>query len=265
MSALGGGLNRCGPGDNLPHRLGSLENGVGRGCKGRPEQGKDWQLSLEIPVKWMVLVVLYAFRAGVLQTGGLNMKRKSIAALAVSLVGGSAFAADFVDTAQVISSKPIIERVTETHQVCDPAPAQQSNSNSIIAPIVGGLAGGLIGHQVGHGSGQTAATIVGATGGAVAGSMIANHSNSQPVQQCRNVESSRDVVNGYDVVYRYNGRDVSVALPYDPGVGNNIKVGVGIILDEHPADSGTRGGDRNRSQTSSGNGGDNYNNTQYRY
>jgi len=76
-----------------------------------------------------------------------------------------------------------------------------------------------------------------ATGGAVAGSMVGDRvgAQSQPVQRCRTIESSREVVNGYNVVYRYNGRDVNVALPYNPG--NTIKVGVGIILDDHAADA----------------------------
>ena len=167
--------------------------------------------------------------------------KRTIFALAVAMIGGSACAAsDFVDTAQVISAKPIIERVTDSRQECSPAPAPQK-SGSIAGPIIGGVVGGLIGHQVGQGSGQTAATIVGATGGAVAGSAIANRANSQPEQQCRTVESSREVVNGYDVVYRYNGRDVSVALPYNPG--STIKVGVSAILVDRSADA-RRDGDR---------------------
>ena len=175
------------------------------------------------------------------------MKIKSIVALAVTLVGSSVYAAsDIVDTAQVISSRPIIERVTETRQECEPAHAPQKSSNSVVAPIVGGVVGGLIGHQVGQGSGQTAATIVGATGGSVAGSAIANRSNSQPAQQqCRTVETSREVVNGYDVVYRYNGREANVKLPYDPG--NTLKVGIGVVLENRGADSG-RGGSSNAQQ-----------------
>ena len=172
------------------------------------------------------------------------MKIKSVAALAVAGIAGSAYAAsDMVDTAQVISSRPIIERVTESRQECDPAPAPQRSGNSVVAPIVGGVVGGLIGHQVGQGSGQTAATIVGATGGAVAGSAIANRSGGQAApQQCRNVETTREVVNGYDVVYRYNGRDANVKLPYNPG--NTLKVGISVLLDERGADSG-RGGNSN--------------------
>ena len=37
------------------------------------------------------------------------------------------------------------------------------------------------------------------------------------VQHCRTVASYRDEIRGYDVVYRYNGRDVHIRLPYDPG------------------------------------------------
>jgi len=164
------------------------------------------------------------------------MKLKTITAMIITLTGASAYAAsDFVDTAQVVSSTPIIERVSEPRQECDTVAAPKKESN-IVAPIIGGVIGGLLGHQVGGGSGQTAATIVGATGGAVAGTMIGNRAGAQPTQRCRTVESTRDVVNGYNVVYRYNGRDVNVALPYNPG--STIKVGVGVILDERSADYG---------------------------
>ena len=171
------------------------------------------------------------------------MKKISATAIAVLMSGGSAYGAnEIIDYAQVISSRPVIERVTETSQVCAPAPAQQqqSSGSSIVAPIVGGVVGGVLGHQVGQGRGQTAATIVGAAGGAMAGAAIANKSNSPPAQQqCRNVQNYRDVVTGYDVVYRYNGRDANVRLPYNPG--NTIRVGVSVLPDDRAADAG-RGG-----------------------
>jgi len=164
------------------------------------------------------------------------MKRKTITAMIIALVSGGAYAgSDFVDTAQVVSATPIIERVADTRQECQPAPAPQKSAANVVAPIIGGVLGGLLGHQVGQGSGQTAATIVGATGGAVAGAAVANHAQ-QPGQQCRTVQSTREVVNGYNVVYRYNGRDVNIALPYNPG--STVKVGVGIVLDERAADAG---------------------------
>ena len=167
--------------------------------------------------------------------------KRTLIAIAAGMLCGTAYAAnDFVDTAQVISAKPIIERVADNRQECENVPAQQKSSG-IVAPIVGGVVGGLIGHQIGQGSGQTAATIVGATGGVVAGSAIGNRAGAQTEQRCRTIESSREVVNGYDVVYRYNGRDVNVALPYNPG--STIKVGVSAILDDRAADA-RRGSER---------------------
>ena len=153
--------------------------------------------------------------------------------------GGSAVAADLVDTAQVISSRPVIERVTDSNQVCDrAAPAPRNTGNEIAGTVLGGVVGGLLGHQVGRGSGNTAATIIGAAGGAVAGSAIAKNGGSQPTPNCRTVQTTREVVNGYDVIYRYNGRDVSVRLPYNPG--STLKVAV-TVMDDQTAASGPGG------------------------
>lgn len=194
------------------------------------------------------------------------MKTRALIAAVACATGCSAFAAsDYVDTADVIAARPRIERITESRQDCDPAPAQRKDSSSVIAPIIGGVAGGLIGHQVGQGRGQTAATIIGAAGGAVAGSAVAerNNQNARAPQQCRTVETTREVVNGYDVTYRYNGRDVSVVLPYDPG--RTIRVGISVIADQAPpppdrrVDSGRRNDYNNPPPQAGGN------NYQYRY
>ena len=66
--------------------------------------------------------------------------------LASTLSAGTVSAADFTDTAQVVSSTPIIERVVETRQECMPeaTPAPQSQDRSLVGPIVGGIAVGLL-------------------------------------------------------------------------------------------------------------------------
>ncbi len=175
------------------------------------------------------------------------MHGTTTAAIIIALASTSAYAVeDFVDTAQVISVKPIMERVADSRQECDNAAPPRASGSNIIAPILGGLLGGLLGHQVGGGRGQTAMTIAGAAGGAVAGNMVGNRYGARPAQQCRTIQSEREVPNGYDVVYRYNGRDVNVALPYDPG--STIKVGVGVVVDDRAADSG-RGAAPGRAQT----------------
>jgi uncharacterized protein YcfJ len=207
--------------------------------------------------------------------------RTAISATVLLAFSTAGFAAqDLTDTAQVISSTPIVERITEPRQECwqeaAPAPAQD---RSVVAPIVGGVAGALLGSQVGRGSGRTAATAAGAVAGTVIGDRVANPDSdrpvtgavvggaaggllgaqvgsgsgrnaaagagaiggaiigdrvqnpqtagAQPVQRCRTVNATRDVIRGYTVVYRYNGRDITTTLPYNPG--STVRVGVGVV------------------------------------
>ena len=229
------------------------------------------------------------------------LNRKTVTVTIAVLCGANAAAAgDSVDTAQVISSTPIFERVSEPRQECSNEPAAPAKERSFVAPILGGIAGALIGRQVGHGNGRDIATAVGAAAGTMAGDAVANPDAnrnytgaavgavaggvlgnqvgngrgngaataagtiagtmigdragartagaSQSGKRCRTVESSREVIRGYNVVYRFNGRDVSTTLPYNPG--NTVRVGFGIIDDGAPAAER----EYRRDRMSSGNG-----------
>lgn len=104
--------------------------------------------------------------------------------------------------------------------------------------VIGGAAGGLAGAQVGKGSGKTAATAAGAIAGSMIGDRVQNPQQAQsaatqPAEQCRTVETVREVIRGYTVVYRYNGHDVTTTLPYDPG--STVRVGVSLLEDHAPA------------------------------
>ncbi len=226
------------------------------------------------------------------------MKLKATAAIVITLTAPGAYAvSDFVDTAQVISSTPIVVRVSEPRQECftEFAAPPESQQRNYAAPILGGLAGALLGRQVGHGNGRDVATAMGAavgtmtvdavanpdanrsyTGaalGAVAGGLLGNQAgngsgkgvttaagtiagtmigdsvgsqqsaDTQPAQRCHTTEFTHDVIKGYNVTYRYNGRQVTTALPYNPG--NTVIVGVGIINDGLTE----AGRDTNRSRT----------------
>ena len=161
------------------------------------------------------------------------MRTAISAAVLLALANTGIAAPDYTDTAQVVSSTPIFERVSEQRQECvpdnagAPAPARE---RSVVAPIVGGVAGALLGSQVGRGSGRTAATAAGAVAGVVIGDHVGNPDTqtaaAQPAQRCRTVETVRDVVRGYSVVYRYNGRDITTTMPYNPG--STVRVAVGI-------------------------------------
>jgi uncharacterized protein YcfJ len=153
--------------------------------------------------------------------------KKSLAFAVLAALSGSGMAApDLVDTAQVVSSTPIVEHVTEPRQECTPV-AAAPQEHSLAGPILGGVAGAILGHQVGHGSGQTAATAAGAVVGTIAGDRVGNPESTAPAQQCHTVQTTRDVVKGYTVVYRYYDRDITTTLPYNPG--STVHVGVGVV------------------------------------
>ena len=209
--------------------------------------------------------------------------KKSLLVLSLISLYGSAFAADFTDTARVISSTPIYERVTEPKRECWTETVQVApKERSMGGAVVGGVAGGLLGSQVGGGSGNTAATGAGAVAGAVIGDRVSNPDSNrsatgavvggvagallgsqigggtgnkaatavggiagvmigdrvanpdQPrteqVERCRQVDSSREVVKGYNVTYRYNGQDITTTLPYKPS--STLRVGVSVIEDQ---------------------------------
>lgn len=209
------------------------------------------------------------------------MKTRLTTGVVMAVASAVTGATDYIDTAQVISSAPIIERVTEPRQECttSTAPTPQPQERSVVAPVIGGVAGAILGSQVGRGRGRDAAAAVGAVAGSIVGDRVANPDSTrsvtgavvggaaggvmgaqvgsgegrtaataagaiagsvigdrvdnrqtaaaQPVQRCRTVETIRDMVKGYTVVYRYNGRDITTTLPYDPG--RTVRVGIGVI------------------------------------
>ena len=161
---------------------------------------------------------------------------------------GFAAAADFTDYAPVVASQPVYEHVNAPRQECwnetvsvetaQPAPA---NANASAAgTIIGGIVGGVAGHQVGSGRGKDVATVAGTIAGAMIGNNIASKNAGDPnvvysepqqrvVQRCQTVDSWQDVIRGYDVTYRYGGRDTTVRLPYDPGA--QVRVAVGVVAE----------------------------------
>ena len=175
--------------------------------------------------------------------------KKSFLIMLAAISSGSAWASDFVDTAKVISSTPVYERVSEPRQECWNETVNSTGVVTKSAPVgersiggalLGGVLGGVVGNQVGQGHGNTAATAAGAIAGAIIGDRVANQDAAQAQttqvvpqtreeRHCREVESYRDVVSGYDVIYRYNGRNVTTRLPYQPG--NTVQVSVGVVAD----------------------------------
>jgi uncharacterized protein YcfJ len=146
----------------------------------------------------------------------------------------------YYDSARVISVTPQTERVNNPRQECHTEYMRDSYYSSgnrdIGGAIIGGIAGGLLGSQIGKGSGRVAGAAVGAATGAIVGDRIDNSDNrggyvSRPVERCDTIDHWQSVTRNYLVTYRFNGRDYTTTLPYDPG--NTIRVRVSVVPDEN--------------------------------
>jgi uncharacterized protein YcfJ len=185
------------------------------------------------------------------------MNRKSwiatVSGLAIAslvLVVGPANASDYAyskkrssavyDYAKVISVTPAIRYVTVTTPVKECWEDVEHYSVRNREPgragktLFGAIVGGVIGHQFGSGSGNDAATVAGALIGASAannshrGRGYTTNEYSRPVRRCEtNYQSHQEErIDGYDVIYRYNGRKYATRTPFDPGKKLKIRVDV---------------------------------------
>lgn len=131
--------------------------------------------------------------------------------------------------ARVLSATPIYESINEPRRECwtetsdyggrDYETRSYRNNNG--GSIIGAIAGGLLGSTVGRGNGRVAAAAVGAATGAVVGGQWNNGDRysryPEQLERCQTTNQIRQVMNGYDVRYRFEGREFQTRLPYDPG------------------------------------------------
>jgi uncharacterized protein YcfJ len=150
-----------------------------------------------------------------------------------------AMADDFKDTAWVVSSTPVYERVNEPRRECWTEQVgyerARSGDREYGGAILGGIVGGLLGNTIGKGHGRNVATAVGAATGAIVGDRIDNDGNEsrpyrRPIyeERCSVTDNWSQRLTGYNVVYRYNGRDYHAFLPYDPGPSVKVRVNVSL-------------------------------------
>ena len=145
------------------------------------------------------------------------------------------------DYARVLSVEPIIRYVTVTTPVKECWDDVQTYSTRYYEPgragrtLFGAILGGVIGHQFGSGHGNDAATIAGALIGAGIGSNTASNAPtyhtthySRPIRRCETSYQSHEEqrIDGYEVIYSYNGRKYATRTPYDPGKRIRIRVDV---------------------------------------
>jgi len=148
------------------------------------------------------------------------------------------------DYARVLSADPVIRYVTVTTPVqeCWQETRQYSverRPNTLGGTLLGAVVGGVVGHQFGSGRGNRIATAAGAVIGATVGDSIVRKRAysrgyygstrySEPVQRCETTYRTHEEerIDGYRVIYKYNGQKYATRLPQDPGRRIRIRVDV---------------------------------------
>ncbi len=170
----------------------------------------------------------------------MNALKLSTALLLTGAIALPAAADDvYYDTAQVLSVTPRTETINSPRQECRTEYERSSSYNSgerdVGGAIIGGIAGGLLGSQVGKGKGRVASAAIGAATGALVGDRIDNSNNgynsysTRPIERCASVDNWQTVTRGYQVTYRYNGRDYTTIMPNDPG--NVVRLRIALTPD----------------------------------
>lgn len=172
-----------------------------------------------------------------------NFNRTLIAAALIAVAtaaqAGPRHGHDSLVRAKVVSSVPVYQTINEPRTECWTetvgygAPREYRDSNG--GAVLGAIAGGLIGSTVGKGNGRVAAAAVGAATGAVVGDRLSDrqYANApRQIERCQTQDNVRRVISGYDVRYRYEGREYAAHLPYDPGRFVSLRVSVEIADDQ---------------------------------
>jgi uncharacterized protein YcfJ len=148
--------------------------------------------------------------------------------------------ADVVDADPIISHETI--RTPTTHCVQEPAPhvIYRDRKKSALPAIFGGVLGGAIANQFGGGNGKKALTII----GAIAGASIANrsqeysrHGDRHSRRTCHTTYDTQEIetVDGFDVTYRYFGREFQKTTKQHPGRRVRVYVTVDPVAERHVA------------------------------
>ncbi len=146
------------------------------------------------------------------------------------------------DYAPVIQAEPITRTVTVTKPVrecwndTEYYSVAHRPKGTIGGAIIGAIIGGVIGNQLGHGHHRDQATVFGSLAGAAIGSEVAavkaggyaTTQHSRQVRRCetRYTKHQEERIDGYRVIYLYNGQKYATRMASDPGSRLRIRVDV---------------------------------------
>jgi len=141
----------------------------------------------------------------------------------------------FSDYAKVTNVQPIYETVSyrEPHKECYIEQRQVHRKRSNTPEIIGALIGGAIGNKLGHNKSNKR---VGALAGAILGGSIARDANrgdhhgsfttNEEVCHVSHTVHQEQQVTGYNVDYKYRGRQYQTVMNQHPG--KRIRVAVDV-------------------------------------
>ena len=147
---------------------------------------------------------------------------------------------------KVVSATPIYRQVRISNPVreCwdEPVIHTQNNNSypkSAGGMAVGGILGGIIGHQIGKGNGKKLATVMGTLIGAqighnaINGPVVSGQSSyTEYEERCdiRHQVSYEEVIDGYQVTYRYQGEHYQIEMPYNPGKRIKLRIQITPVI-----------------------------------
>ena len=144
------------------------------------------------------------------------------------------------DHAKVIDSRPVYEIVevsTPERRCRDHYATERVAPRSYTSVVTGGIIGGVIGNQVVHGKYRDWGTVAGALLGGSLGNdyyhrQQATSGSGWAESRCREVVRVREErqLAGYEVTYRYHGRDYVTMMDHDPG--RRVRVAVSVDVAE---------------------------------
>jgi uncharacterized protein YcfJ len=152
------------------------------------------------------------------------------AAMMLGAVALPAYGDSFTQWAPVMRVTPVYTQRTAPQQQCW---VERVTSDEYVdqrgVPLdlaADGISGGVLG-------GERRVVVSGAFSGTAVGDAIDLERAgvtvapvTRDVERCRTVQSVTDVVTGYDVTYRYQNRDVTTRMAYDPGRQVQVRVDV---------------------------------------
>lgn len=140
--------------------------------------------------------------------------------------------------AEVLDTKPITKHIKTPRESChDEAVAHQQqpkDEHRIAGTVIGAVVGGVVGNQFGGGNGKKLATVAGAAAGGYAGNQVQDrvqkgNTYTTTERKCETVYDIETKQVGYEVRYRFDGKESIVRMDHEPGERLEIADGKPVV------------------------------------